>query len=96
VIAWLGPAIGPEAFEVGHDVYRAFTTADPGASDAFRPQGAGKFMADLYALARRRLERAGVARVHGGGFCTQRDDARFYSYRREKRSGRMGAFIWIA
>jgi len=96
VIAWLGPAIGPEAFEVGHDVHQAFTTDDPGATQAFVPQRDGKFMADLYALARRRLARAGVVRVHGGGFCTQRDTARFYSYRREKRSGRMGAFIWIA
>lgn len=96
VLAWLGPAIGPESFEVGHDVHLAFSAEDPGAADAFRPHGDGKFMADLYALARRRLARAGVAQVHGGGFCTRRDAERFYSYRREKRSGRMGAFIWIA
>jgi YfiH family protein len=96
VLAWLGPAIGPGAFEVGHDVYRAFAAHDPGAADAFRPHGDGKFMADLYALARQRLARAGVARVHGGDFCTHHDAARFFSYRREKRSGRMGAFIWIA
>jgi len=96
VIAWLGPAIGPGAFEVGPDVHAAFTTHDPGAADAFRPHGAGKFMADLYALARRRLARAGVTRVHGGGFCTHGDAERFFSYRREKLSGRMGAFIWIA
>ncbi len=96
MLAWLGPAIGPEAFEVGHDVYEAFTAGDPGAGEAFRPQRDGKFLADLYALARQRLARAGVSRVHGGGFCTLRDDTRFFSYRREKRSGRMGAFIWIA
>jgi hypothetical protein len=96
VLAWLGPAIGPDAFEVGPDVHRAFTAEDPGAAEAFRPHGQGKFMADLYALAARRLARAGVDRVFGGGFCTLRDAARFFSYRREKRSGRMGAFIWIA
>lgn len=96
VLAWLGPAIGPESFEVGPDVHLAFTTDDPDAAQAFRPQGGGKFMADLYALARRRLARAGVSQVHGGGLCTRRDAERFFSYRREKRSGRMGAFIWIA
>jgi YfiH family protein len=96
VLAWLGPAIGPEAFEVGPDVHQAFTANDPGAASAFRPHGNGKFMADLYMLARHRFARAGVDRVFGGGFCTLRDETRFFSYRREKRSGRMGAFIWIA
>ena len=95
VLAWLGPAIGPEAFEVGVDVFQAFTTRDPGAAAAFTPHGNGKFMADLYTLARQRLARCGVDRVFGGGLCTLRDEARFFSYRREKRSGRMGAFIWI-
>ncbi|HXZ48310.1 MAG TPA: peptidoglycan editing factor PgeF [Usitatibacter sp.] len=95
LLAWMGPAIGPEAFEVGPEVREAFVAGDPGAGVAFRPRGAGKYLADLYALARRRLARAGVARVHGGGFCTHRENQRFFSYRREKRSGRMGAFIWI-
>lgn len=95
-MAWMGPAIGPEAFEVGPEVREAFVASDAGAGIAFRAHRPGKFMADLYALARRRLERAGVARIHGGGFCTYRDAERFFSYRREKRSGRMGAFIWIA
>jgi YfiH family protein len=95
LVAWMGPTIGPDAFEVGPEVREAFVAMDPGAAAAFRAHRPGKFMADLYALARARLARAGVARVHGGGFCTFRDPERFFSYRREKRSGRMGAFIWI-
>lgn len=95
-MAWLGPAIGPEAFEVGPEVRAAFLAGDPGTQAAFRAHAHGKFMADLYTLARRRLERAGLTRIFGGGFCTHRDARRFFSYRREKRSGRMGAFIWIA
>jgi hypothetical protein len=95
VIAWMGPTIGPEAFEVGPEVREAFVAADAASGEAFVAHREGKFMADLYALARRRLERAGVARVAGGGFCTFRDTERFFSYRRAKASGRMGAFIWI-
>ncbi|HUI99485.1 MAG TPA: peptidoglycan editing factor PgeF [Usitatibacter sp.] len=95
VLAWMGPAIGPAAFEVGPEVRDAFVAVDPAAAAAFRPHGAGKFFADLYALARQRLARAGVSRVHGGGFCTMLEATRFFSYRREKRSGRMGAFIWM-
>jgi len=95
IVAWMGPAIGPAAFEVGPEVREAFVAADADASDAFRPHTPGKFMADLYALARRRLARAGVHSVHGGGFCTVSEADRFFSYRREKASGRMGAFIWI-
>ncbi len=97
IVAWMGPAIGPDAFEVGPEVREAFVRDDPGAEEAFVARPAeGKYLADLYALARRRLARAGVTQVHGGGFCTRADEARFFSYRREKRSGRMGAFIWIA
>jgi YfiH family protein len=95
VLAWMGPAIGPEAFEVGPEVRAEFVAGDAGADAAFRPHRDGKFLADLYALARRRLARAGVRRVHGGGFCTYRERERFFSYRRVKQSGRMGAFIWI-
>ncbi len=95
LLAWMGPAIGPAAFEVGPEVREAFLAADPGAAGAFHGHRPGKFMADLYALARRRLERCGVAAIHGGGFCTYADRERFFSYRREKRSGRMGAFVWI-
>ena len=94
VLAWMGPALGPQAFEVGEEVRDAFLATDPGAGAAFEPGRPGKLMGDLYALARRRFERAGVHRIHGGGFCTFNDERRFFSYRREKASGRMGAFIW--
>jgi YfiH family protein len=95
LLAWMGPAIGPAAFEVGPEVREAFVAVEPNAACAFRAHREGKFLADLYALARQRLARAGVSRVHGGGFCTLREADRFFSYRREKKSGRMGAFIWI-
>jgi YfiH family protein len=95
VLAWMGPSIGPGAFEVGADVRAAFVAADAAAADAFKPHAAGKYLADLYLLARQRLARAGVSRVGGGGFCTYADSARFFSYRRMQRSGRMGAFIWM-
>ena len=95
VAAWMGPAIGPAAFEVGPEVKEAFERFDPRAASAFTAHAPGKFMADLYTLARQRLARAGVREIHGGGFCTYRDAGRFFSYRREQRSGRMGAFIWI-
>jgi len=96
VIAWMGPAIGPDAFEVGPEVREAFMKADPEADSAFVPGKPGKYMADLYGLARMRFARAGVREVSGGGFCTKSDAGRFFSYRREPRSGRMGAFIWIS
>jgi polyphenol oxidase len=95
VLAWMGPAIGPTAFEVGAEVREAFVAVDESASHAFVGHAPGKYMADLYALARGRLRRAGVASIHGGGFCTRTDAARFFSYRRAKASGRMGAFIWM-
>jgi YfiH family protein len=96
VHAWMGPTIGPESFEVGEDVLQAFTAVDPRAGEAFEPRETpGKYLADLYRLARMRLARAGVDSIHGGGFCTFRDKERFFSYRRMKQSGRMGAFIWI-
>lgn len=94
VIAWMGPAIGPEAFEVGDDVLEAFTRVDASARAAFRPGRPGKHYADLYALARQRLAAIGVTRVCGGGYCTFNDAARFFSWRRGGERGRMGAFIW--
>ena len=96
VVAWMGPAIGPDAFEVGPEVREAFVQVDPGAAEAFRPGKPGKHMADLYRLARMRLARAGVTEVFGGGFCTRTEADRFFSYRRAQQSGRMGAFIWIS
>jgi polyphenol oxidase len=95
VIAWMGPTIGPGAFEVGPEVRAAFVAADPRAHAAFAPHGGAKYLADLYALARLALERAGVRAVFGGGFCTYREPGRFFSYRRVQASGRMGAFIWV-
>jgi polyphenol oxidase len=96
LMAWLGPAIGPNKFEVGADVFENFTARDPAASTAFEPIRADKWRADLYALARRRLSRAGVTAVFGGGLCTFSDPARFFSHRRDRVTGRQGAFIWIA
>ena len=95
VLAWMGPTIGPRAFEVGPEVRDAFLDTDEGADEAFAAHKPGKFLADLYRLARRRLERCGVRDVRGGGFCTFTESSRFFSYRREQRSGRMGAFAWI-
>ena len=96
LMAWLGPAIGPEAFEVGAEVREAFLAEDAGAAAAFTPQARpGKYHADLFALARRRLAAAGVARVHGGGVSTHADPARFYSFRRDGVCGRMAALIWL-
>jgi YfiH family protein len=94
LLAYIGPGIGPGAFEVGEDVYDAFMSQDAQSHAAFAPHAPGKWLADLFALARRALSRAGVTRVHGGGLCTYSDPARFYSYRRDKVTGRMAAFIW--
>lgn len=96
VRAWIGPAIGPQAFEVGDEVRAAFVDADPGAAPAFVPgAAAGKWLADLFALARRRLAAAGVERVAGGGVCTVSDPRHFYSYRRDGRCGRFASLIWL-
>ena len=96
LVAWLGPAIGPARFEVGADVRDPFCASDHGAGAFFAPHRPGKWLADLYGLARRRLARGGVMRVSGGGFCTYTDTARFFSYRRERASGRMAAAVWLA
>ena len=103
VCAYLGPAIGPGAFEVGADVRDAFMTearADERdlVARAFvdHPSTPGKSLADLYALARVRLARLGIARIEGGGACTVTDRERFYSYRRDRVTGRMAAMIWLA
>jgi len=95
LLAWLGPAISQPAFEVGDEVRAAFVAADPDAGAAFLPNAAGRWQADLYALARRRLSAAGVGAVYGGGECTYRDADRFFSYRREARCGRMASIIFI-
>jgi YfiH family protein len=94
VVAWLGPAIGRAAFEVGVDVYDAFVERDAAAREAFRPKSPGKWLADLDSLARLRLARAGVRAIDGSGLCTFSDRTRFFSYRRDGASGRMAAFVW--
>jgi YfiH family protein len=100
ITVWLGPAIGPQAFEVGPDVLEAFRAALPDgqAEEAFRPYPGreGKYLADMTLLARRLLARDGVTRVHGGKHCTFTEVARFYSYRRDGAgSGRQASLIWI-
>ena len=95
LLAYLGPAIGPSAFEVGGEVRDAFIAIDPAADYAFHPHKPDKWLADLFVLARQRLAAAGVVDVHGGGLCTYSDPARFFSHRRDKVSGRMAALIWL-
>jgi YfiH family protein len=95
LIAWMGPAIGPEHFEVGEDVRAAFTAADAGAASGFVANARGRWQCDLYALARRKLSALGVSSIHGGGWCTFAEPARFFSYRRDGQCGRMAALIWI-
>ncbi|SMB29139.1 conserved hypothetical protein [Sterolibacterium denitrificans] len=104
VQVWLGPAIGPAAFEVGAEVRAAFCRHDPQAALAFRAQGGrekpdrsnepDKWLCDLYMLARQRLAALGVRQVSGGGLCTWSDERRFYSYRRDGATGRMASLIW--
>ena len=95
--AWLGPAIGPDSFEVGPEVRDAFLDHDSCAVHAFKAEGArpGHFMADIYALATLRLNHLGVSSVTGGGLCTVQDSDRFFSYRRDGRTGRMATLIWL-
>jgi YfiH family protein len=95
LVAWLGPAAGPQAYEIGAEVRDAFVGTDAGAAGAFVATREGHWRADLYALARRRLAAAGVHRVHGGGLCTISDPARFYSHRRDQRTGRMATLAWL-
>lgn len=95
LIAWLGPAIGPEAFEVGAEVREAFVSQHAITAEAFSlSRNAGRYMADIYQLARIRLAACGVTAVFGGGFCTV-NDPRFYSYRRSARTGRFASLIWL-
>lgn len=99
LLAWLGPAIGPEAFEVGEDVVTAFT--DSGfsiPSNAFKPipNKAGKFLTDIYQLARGRLKASGIETISGGQYCTVRDQEHFFSYRRDGQTGRFASAIWIS
>lgn len=94
VLAWLGPAIGAGAYEVGADVREALLAGDPGAGETLRPGRAGHWWLDLYAAARRRLDQAGVAAVYGGAWCTATEAGRFFSYRRDGTCGRQATLIW--
>ena len=95
LLAWLGPAIGPAAFEVGDEVRAAFLVHAPEAHTAFSPSPNGRWLADIYALARQRLQLAGVDAIYGGEHCTYSEAERFYSYRRDGVTGRMASLIWM-
>ncbi|WP_078120991.1 peptidoglycan editing factor PgeF [Thiosocius teredinicola] len=95
LMAWMGPAIGPAAFEVGDEVHAAFTDIEHDDGRHFSPHGQGHWLADLYGLARARLHRAGVGRVFGGSYCTYSEAERFFSYRRDGVTGRMASLIWL-
>ncbi|HEV8647032.1 MAG TPA: peptidoglycan editing factor PgeF [Burkholderiales bacterium] len=95
LLAYLGPAIGPSAFEVGADVRDAFLARSADAASAFVAHKPGKWLADLFALARQRLRASGVTQIYGGGLCTYSDPRRFFSHRRDKVTGRMAALIWL-
>ena len=95
LMAWLGPAISQDAFEVGDEVRAMFVAAQPQASSAFIPGQSGKWFADICSLARLRLSALGITQIYGGGYCTYRDRERFFSYRRDGSTGRMGTFIWL-
>ncbi len=95
LMAWLGPAAGAARYEIGEEVRQAFLRHDAGAESAFTPTRPGHYLIDLPAIARRRLAAVGVSRVYGGEFCTLAD-IRFYSHRREQRTGRMASLIWLA
>lgn len=94
VMAWLGPAIGPETFEVGDEVRAAFLTNDAGFAPGFRAVGDGKWLADLYRLARVVLNRLDITDIHGGAWCTHGNPDDFFSYRRDRETGRMATLIW--
>jgi polyphenol oxidase len=94
ILAWLGPAIGPQAFEVGPEVREAFMAKDANADSAFRPAGE-KYYADIYRLARQRLAGLGIGQVYGGDRCTLGEKDDFFSYRRDRTTGRMASFIWL-
>lgn len=96
LFVWLGPAIGPKRFEVGQDVFSAFTQHNPDAAKAFIQTSADKWLANLYLLATQRLNAMGVTKIYGGEFCTYSQDSLFFSYRRDKgNTGRMASLIWI-
>ncbi|KFI23574.1 peptidoglycan editing factor PgeF [Nitrosococcus oceani] len=96
LLAWLGPAIGPQAFEVGPEVKQTFLDQNNDHALAFNAHRPGHWLADIYQLARLSLTRRGVRSIYGGQYCTVADPDRFYSYRREGKTGRMATLIWLA
>ena len=94
IIAYIGPGIGARRYEVGEDVRKAFVGRDSAAAKSFAPRQDGTYFADLYDLARQRLAAAGVAEVYGGQFCTASEE-RFFSFRRDRTTGRMASLIWL-
>ena len=98
ILAWLGPAIGPQAFAVGDDVRQQFLHKDANAMVAFKPNG-NKWLCNIYTLAKQRLQRLGITQIYGGGvdedFCTFTDEERFFSFRRDNVTGRMASMIWL-
>jgi YfiH family protein len=95
IIAWLGPAIGPNAFEVGSEVVELFVKQDPQAFNAFKQTDSQHFLANIYLLAQQRLNLCGVTKIYGGECCTVSNPNRFFSYRRDGVTGRMASMIWI-
>ena len=95
LMAWLGPAIGPNAFEVGDEVKQVFVAQHEQANQAFVVHGQRKWLADLYLLARIRLNQLGITQIYGGDYCTYQDSTRFFSYRRDGSCGRMATLIWL-
>lgn len=95
LLVWLGPAMGPQAFVVREDVLQQFVAADPQAIQAFKPISAEQWLADIYLLAKQRLAHYNVTAIYGGEYCTYTDAQRFYSFRRDKNTGRMASLIWL-
>jgi YfiH family protein len=95
LLAWLGPAIGPQHFEVGSEVRQQFVEHDPQADQCFKANRPGHYLADLYSLARQRLKKLGITHICGGELCTFSQADRFFSYRREKMTGRQACLIYI-
>ena len=95
LLVWLGPAIGPQAYEVGDDVRQAFMQRDSNASKAFAQVDEAHWLMDIYQLARQQLKQLGVQQIFGGEYCTYSDETRFYSFRRDQVTGRMASIIWL-
>jgi len=95
LLVWFGPAIGPQAFEVGEDVYNVFVNNQPKAAEAFKQNRPGHYLADIYHLAKLRLHNIGIREIYGGEYCTYTDEDQFYSYRRDGKTGRQASLIWF-